>query len=145
MTHVRTQIRNAAVAALTGLATTGARVYPSRLLPLHDVDLPCLLVNTNEEAIAGQDISGVFQERVLQMTVRAAAKVSGTLDDALDALVADVETALDAQTFGGLAKSVDLQTITVEMDDTQEKPVGIAEMGYRITYYTAAGSPGTAL
>ena len=33
MAHARTQIRNAVVAALTGLATTGARVHASRMRP----------------------------------------------------------------------------------------------------------------
>lgn len=145
MTHVRTQIRDAAVSALTGLATTGTRVYPSRLTPLRDADLPCLLVMTNDEDIAGADVHGVLQERTLRLAVRAVAKISGTLDDTLDTIVAEVETALDAQTFGGLAKSVNLAAISIEMDDALEKPAGFAELAYTVTYYTAAGIPGTAL
>lgn len=145
MTHVRTQIRDAAVTALTGLATTGIRVYASRLQPLPDAMLPGLVVTTNDEEIAGQDVHGVIQERTLRLVVRCAAKASATLDDTLDAMIADVETALDDQTFGGLAKSVDLKSIAVDMDDLLEKPVGAAELTYTVTYYTAAGSPGTAL
>lgn len=145
MTHVRTQIRDAAVTTLTGLTTTGARVYPSRLTPLRDADLPCLLVMTNDEEIAGADVHGVLQERTLRLAVRAVAKVSGALDDTLDAMVAEVETALYAQTFGGLAKSVNLAAISIEMEDALEKQAGFAELAYTVTYYTAAGSPGTAL
>lgn len=145
MSHVRQQLRDAAVTALTGLTTTGARVYPSRLLPLRDTDLPCLLVQTNDEEIIGADVHGVLQERTLRLVVRCAAKITGTLDDTLDAMIAEVEAALDAQTFGGLAKSVNLTSIGIDMDDALDKPSGIAEISYTVTYYTAAGSPGTAL
>ena len=144
MNHVRTQLRDAVVTALTGLATTGARVFASRLLPLRDTDLPCLLVTTNDETIAGQDVHGVLLERALRIGVRCVAKVSGTLDDTLDTMIAEVEITLAGETFGGLAKIVDLTAIGIDMDDSLEKPAGVAELSYTVTYYTATGVPGTA-
>lgn len=144
MTHVRTIIRNAAIAALTGLVTSGSRVYPSRLLPLRDTDLPCLLITTNDEEIDGADVHAVLFERQLTLSVRCAAKVSGVLDDTLDTMIAEVETAISAHVFVQ-AKSVSLKSIRIDMDDSMDKPVGIAELSYVVTYYTAAGSPETAL
>lgn len=145
MSHVRAQLRAAAVALLAALPATAGRVYPSRLRPLRDADLPCLLVHTDDEDIASLDIGGDVLERRLRLVVRACVKTAGALDDALDALISEVETALAGQTFGGLAKSTELTAIGIEMDDALEKPAGDAALTYTVTYYTAAGSPGTAL
>ena len=54
MAHVRTSIRTAIASRLTGLTTTGSRVYPSRIQPLADANLPCLRVYLDEEEIAKQ-------------------------------------------------------------------------------------------
>ena len=105
--HVRAQLRAAAVALLAALPATAGRVYPSRLRPLRDADLPCLLVHTDDEEIAVLDIGGDVLERRLRLVVRACVKTAGALDDALDALIAEVEAGLAGQTFGGLAKSVE--------------------------------------
>ena len=56
MAHVRTSIRSAIVSRLTGLTTSGARVYPSRIHPLADANLPCLRVYLDEEEIDSESI-----------------------------------------------------------------------------------------
>jgi len=146
MSHVRQQIREAAATVLTGLTTTSTRVFQSRLRPLKDTDLPCLLVNTDDEDIETIGFTvGAQQERSLMLSIRAVAKVSSTLDDTLDTILAEVETALAAQTLGNRAKGLVLEKISIEMNDELEKPVGIATAQYRVTYYTATGTPGTAL
>lgn len=144
MSHVRQQIREAAAAALTGLTTTGARVFQSRIRPLRDADLPCLLVNTDEETIDGATIAGML-ERTLTLQIRAVAKVADDLDDTLDTMLAEVEVALATQTLGGRAKNIELTKIEIELNDDLEKPVGIATASYQVSYYTAAGIPGTAI
>lgn len=146
MSHVRQQIREAAASVLTGLATSGTRVFQNRLRPLADSDLPCLLVNTDDEQIESLGISAYSpQERVLDLMVRAVAKQSGTLDDTLDTLLYEVEVALANHTLGGLVKSLMLESIKIEMNDELEKPVGVASAHYKATYYAATGIPGTAL
>lgn len=145
MTHVRKQIRDAAVSALTGLTTTGARVYPSRLETITDADLPCLLVNTDDENIAGADVLDGVQERTLSLAIRACAKTTDNLDNLIDAMVSEVETALAGETLGGAAKMLQLTGVSIDMDNVIDRPVGIATITYSITYYTASGSPGTAL
>ena len=145
MSHVRRQIRSAAAAALTGLATTGDRVYPSRLSTVTDADLPCLLVNTDDEAIAGADVLDSVQERTLTLNIRACAKTTANLDDLLDTMAEEVETALAGETLGGAAKMIQLNSISIDMDAGLDCPAGIATMTYSITYYIASGSPGTAL
>lgn len=146
MSHVRQQIREAASTLLTGLTTTAARVYQSRIYTLRDTDLPCLLINTDDE----QDVTlglneYAAQERSLQLSIRCVSKQVADLDDKLDTMLAEVETALGNQTLGGKAKTLQLESIAIEMSDELEKPVGIATAVFRITYYTATGTPGTSL
>ena len=146
MSHVRRQIREAAATALTGLATTGARVFQSRLRPLRDADLPCLLVNTDDEEIDTLTIgSHPTQERQLALKVRAVAKDASDLDDTLDGIAEQVEPVLNGATLSGKAKKCLLASIRVEMDETLEKPVGTITLEYRVTYFTTPAAPGTAL
>lgn len=144
--HARQQIREAIAAAVTGLASTGNRVYQSRLYALRDPDLPCLLVNTDDEDIAPLTLHGPAQlERDLQVQVRGVAKVAANLDDTLDTLAAEVETALGNTTLSGLVRTLTLESIRVEFDDGLDKPVGVIALGYRASYFTVANAPTTAI
>lgn len=150
MAHVRSQIRDAFVTVLTGLTTSGTRVFPSRIHVLRDVDLPCLLVNLdNEEIEAATMHANPLLERSAELKVRACAKVVANLDDTLDTMVAEVEAAIAGaadQSFGGLIKPQALpSSLEIDFDESLEKPVGVATLTYRITYFTAAASPATAL
>ena len=146
MSHVRRQLREAAAAAVTGLATTQSRVFQSRVYPLRDADLPCLLVSTDEERIdAGNAAMGGELERELTLTVRGVAKANADLDDTLDAIAEQIEPVMNGATLGGKAKKCLLTAINVGMDDVLEKPVGSISLEYRITYFTSPAQPGTAL
>lgn len=144
--HVRQQIREAAASALTGLTTTAARVFQSRVRPLRDADLPCLLINTDDESIESTNaVAGGEIDRTLTLSVRAVAKVSDTLDDTLDTIAEQVEPVLNNATLGGLVRGLTLERIRVEMDDALEKPAGVLTLEYRAVYFTTPGQPGTAL
>lgn len=145
MTHARRSIREAAAAAVTGLATTGSRVYQSRLYTLRDADLPCLLVNTDDEAISNAVVASQILERQLTITVRCVAKATANLDDVLDQIIEEVEPVLNGATLGGSAKTLQLQSIGIEMVETLDKPAGVATLTYTATYYTAGNAPGTPL
>lgn len=142
--HARQLIREAAAAAVTGLATTAARVFQSRMR--EQEDLPCLLVTTNDEAIALQDLEGLVQERDIQIEFLGVAKAAADVDDVLDDIAAEVETAIGANnTLGGRVKRMELQGLRPEFDDALEQPVGLVRLTYRCTYFTNAGVPGTTL
>jgi hypothetical protein len=146
MSHVRQQIREAAAALVTGLATTSTRVFQSRIYPLRDADLPCLLVMTDDEDINSDGISSpALQDRTLRLVIKVVAKANANLDDALDSIAAEVETAIGSTTFSGKAKSCLLESINVDMSDELEKPSGTAALNFRVNYFTATGAPGTAL
>lgn len=148
--HVRQQIREAAAAALTGLSTTGARVYQSRVHVLGDADLPCIVITTNDETVERGSIGvQALLRRMLSLQVTAKAKATANLDDTLDTIVKEVETALNASvsanTLGGLAKHVDLSSVVIDMDGEGEKPVGQAVMNFNVYYMTAANAPDIAI
>ena len=134
MSHARTQIREACAARLLGLATTGDRVKQSRMHPA--IALPCLLVTTNDEEVSPGTVGGLYQRTVL-LVVRGYAKGSETLDDTLDQIALEVETALSAE------PRAELDKVEIDYDESLEKPVGSISLTYRVTYFTAAGSPGT--
>ena len=59
MSHVRQQIRERVATTLTGLTTTGSRVYQSRVYPLGPNNLPGLLVFTSSES-SEVDVMGIL-------------------------------------------------------------------------------------
>ena len=86
MAHARTQIRNAVVAALTGLSTTGARVHASRMRPTDA--LPALLITTDAEVI--EQGAQRRQMRTMDIVVRGLAKGGDGVDDTLDQIALEV-------------------------------------------------------
>lgn len=133
MSHARTQIRQAVATLLTGLATTGARVFQSRMRPQKDADLPCLLVTTESEDISG-DTFGDTQDRRLTVIVRGIALNSAALDQTLDQIALEVETAM-------ATSGANLRKIDVDFDDELEKPAGVIALVYEALYFTHAGNP----
>lgn len=136
MAHARQTIREAAATLLTGLTSTGSRVFQSRIVP--QTTLPCLLVMTDAEEIA----PGAFEkqlDRRLTLTVVGVAKAGATIDDNLDTIAAEVETAL------GSDYRYELTGIDVDFDETLEKPAGRITLTYSYRYFTNAGAPGIVL
>jgi hypothetical protein len=136
MSHARQQIREACAALVTGLTTTGSRVHQSRMRPQGSAGLPCLLVTTNDEEIQPGTIGNLY-ERTLTLVIRGFAMGSATLDDTLDQIAVEVETAM-----AGYTRAV-FDKLEVDFEDEIEKPVGSIALTYRVTYFTASGTPGT--
>lgn len=145
MAHVRKQIRESAATLVTGLATTGAHVFQRRGYPLKDADLPCLLVNTDDEDITTDSVGTLQLERTLRLSVRGVAKETTNLDDVLDTMLEEVETVLNGVTFSGKAKTCVLTSVRIQMDALQDAPVGVIDMGFSVIYFTAGSAPGTAI
>lgn len=147
MDHVRKQIREAAAAALTGLATTGSRVFQSRVYPMQDADLPGLRIYTDEESVEYDDAgTDNVQARTLTLVVEACAKANADLDDTLDQILKEAEVALTAsQTLGGLCKYTQISSITTELSGDGEKVTGVGRFTFKVMYYTRQSAPDTAL
>lgn len=142
-THVRQQIREAIATLVTGLSTTGSRVHQSRMRPRGEGELPCLLVHSNDvESISAAD-ADTLQQRDLPIVIRGLAKAGATLDDTLDAIALEVETAMASNPrLSGKAHRSQLTAVDTEFDDESDQPVGEIQLTYTFTYFVQAGTPG---
>lgn len=141
MSHAREAIRDAAVAALTGLATTGNRVKASWPYALPVEALPALVVFTPREQADDGFSSLSVQGRRLQLVVVGYA--DGVLvADTLDTIAAEVETALAASgRLGGLVRLIEYEGATVSIDGEASKRAGEIRLSFAVAYRTAPGNP----
>ena len=145
--HLRRQIREAVATAVTGLTTTGARVFQSRVYPLQDTELPALLVYSRSEISEPVTIhSPRMLDRALDLEIVAVAKATADLDDTLDQICKEVEIALAMPLAGlaSLAETISLQSTDIELRGETEKPTGRATMTYRVDYFNLENAPDTA-
>lgn len=144
--HLRQSIRGAIGAALTGLATTGANVFVSRVYPLQAAELPGLRVYAESESVEPATILN-WLERVVTIKVEAIAKSTLDWHDTIDTICAEVEVALanPVATLDGIAESVTLTGTTIEMSGTTEQPVGMATMTFAVMYFAAENAPDVAV
>lgn len=140
--HLHTQIRSAVVTALTGLATSGSRVYANRLMPLPDALSPTLNVTLDEErAEAATMHSPRMVDRELTVVVTAAAKATAALDDTLDQMGKEVEVALAGGiTVAGRVLDVFYTGMSFE-DEQGDKPVGARRMTFSIPFTAMSNAP----
>ena len=141
--HVRRQLRDAIETALTGLASTGAHVFKSRVYPLQAEDLPGLRFFTNDETATGLTVTNpTSYERDLEVVVEACVRQADDMDDELDQIMLEVETALaDGVALGGRTVWVNYGGCSIEMDDTAQQPQGVARMTFTAKLFTAAAAP----
>lgn len=142
MSHLRTHIRDAVVTRVTGLASTGLRVFKSFVAP--QADVPFLLVTLDGREDVLMDATSM-QERDLTFTVSGFVKKNGDVDADLDQIAFEVEGALAIDpTFGGHCTASWLEAIDSGIDAASlEQPAGRIDLRYRAKYFTHAGSPGT--
>ena len=145
MAHVRKQIRDAIGTRLTGLATTGSKVYPGRSLPLADDQSPPALCfytfPDSPDFENGELYDGVcLPLRVL--TVEIQGYYRGGSDDDLDQMAVEVEEAMYTDpTFGGLVQWTRLGDQDVGRDSDGARLEGVITMQFDVAYLAAEGSP----
>jgi hypothetical protein len=141
--HLRRQIREAAATTVTGLSTTGARVYQMRAYPLQDAELPGLLVFTKDETAERMTLPAPsIMERRLELVIEAYAKANSDLEDTLDGIAKEVEIAMAANPgLTGTAKSTTLRSSEVEVQDGAENPIGMLRLVYEVLYFARETAP----
>ena len=138
MAHGRKAIRDRVVTVCTGLTTTSTRVHKSRLYPLASGKLPALAIYALSEVSEAVTIGSPKYHRNLDIAIDAMAEANANVDDTLDLICEEVETAIGAdRTLNGLCKEATLVSTDIELSAEGEKPVGIARLVYRVTYRTA--------
>jgi hypothetical protein len=140
--HLHRQLREALETLLTGLATTGTRVYANRLQPMADANLPGLRVFMDEEKA---DILTVhypqMQDRNLAVIIECCAKASTVLDDTLDQISKEVEIAVaPGITIGSKTLAVFYAGMQFD-DDLADKPVGIKRLRFNLIYTAMSNAP----
>ena len=144
--HLRRQIRERAATTLTGLATTGSNVFQSRIYPLATAALPGLTIYTNAETVALTTMGATRTlHRDLELVVEGFAAVSTDLEDTLDQIGKEVETALAGDIgLSSLALDSYLTRVEVTFSGDGEKPAGLIRHTYAVLYRTAENAPDVA-
>ena len=145
--HVRMQIRNQVVTQLTGLTTTAARVFDSRVYPLEDANLPALLIYTKSETSEPIEIgTNRTSERLLSLNIEAYVKSTTNFEDTLDTICKEVEQAIAADpTLSGKAKDCYLESTEIEFNAEGEQPLAFCTLTFLTSYYVQEQSPDVAV
>ncbi len=145
MSHVRTQLRAAAVAALTGLPTTGANVFTGQAYPRQASQLPFLEISTLE----GSQLDGLpaLLNRSLVLRVRAVVRSADNTTDLLDQIALEVETVLLAGLAWGSGILLPQAISAAEPEPalTGDTPVAELLMSFDYTVFTQGSAPGVAI
>jgi len=141
--HVRQKILTALATRLTGLTTTGANVFRSRVYPLDTGQVPGLLIYAESETV--EPGSGRKSERQLTIKIEGYA-VGPAIDDILDQIALEVEIAIAAEpTLSGLCKDLLLLTTQIEKSGEPNQPMGLITLNFLAWYQAANGAPDQAL
>lgn len=143
MSHARTTIKNQIVAAVTGLTTTGSRVFGPERRRFSDEELPCLRVFTESEEV-DEEVEDKFagvQRRECVVVLEARVKDSGDIDTVIDNIDAETETAIYAASLS--THSIDYLGIEKDFEPGLDQPQCLAKMRYKAKYLTKAGTPGS--
>ena len=147
MAHVRKTIREYFGTQLTGLTTTGANAFESRVYPMQSAKLPALLIYTTTESSEEQAFSSKrVQNRLLSVEVQGFVRATSNFDDTLDLIAKEVEVAiLDDPSLGGLAINTQLTSTQADYSGEGEQPVGTIRLTFDVQYRTETGQPETAI
>jgi len=140
MAHKRKLIRDAVVAALTGLTTTGVNVSVDPVYDIEAVKLPQLVITTGDESADPVAYGSGYRtyQRVLNLSIEAIAQATTGLADTLDQIALEVETAINADpTLAATAMDAVLTGIRQQIEKASQ-PIGRMSIDYDITYVTEA-------
>ena len=138
--HARTQIRDATIQAVTGLALTGARVFAGQIYPLQEAELPGLCVYVNEES--SQLVTRSTLSRELSLKIEVYVKSNDDFDAILDDIASDIEVAIASNfNLNALVKDIHPSGLQKDLIKDGEKPIGIAVLSFNCTYFTTHNNP----
>lgn len=144
MAHARRQVRVAAVADLTGLPTTGPRVFTSRVAPLTKEEMPGLKIAIREET-GDWDAFGTLA-RTGRLIVEGWLQGNDDIEDRLDLLALEVERKIYAP--GGeleaLLQNIGPPTTSIDLPEPEEgnaRRTGVVRMLFPVVYRTGTDDP----
>lgn len=146
MAHYRTALRTALMTRLTGLVTTGSRVFIARDDAMRTAELPSLVIGIEEPDIITTTVhTSPTMEREVSVTVKGYASTTSDVDLTLNNIGEEVEIALGTPlTVVGIEVSLGLRNVSMETEQA-DKQSGLITMSYSTKVFTAAGNPGALL
>ena len=137
MTHRAETIMQAVVATLTGLTTTGARVYRARAYALPKADDNALAIFQGPDVV--QDDSTFHRiQSLLTVNIEAVAReATAQIDETLNLIRKEVMTAIGASTNLSLAFEIgalELQAEQPEISDDGDRPMARMRIVLGIQY-----------
>jgi hypothetical protein len=145
--HLRKQIREAIATAVTGLTTTGARVFQSRVYPLEETDFPALRIYTPSEQSRRETIHApALMSRTLLLRVEGVCRATADVDDTLDLIAKEVEIALamPCAALAGIASFLTLVATDIQIDSEGQQPTGAIALTYEVLYHSFENAPDVA-
>lgn len=136
MTHPRQDIRTTIAGLLEDAEIVPAgQVYSDRGLVTQVEDLPVINVTTGDEESSPRDLSTKPLRRTLTINVegKLTTALAENVDDALDSMAEDIETALNAEEFWGELEGKLVRTSS-SVDNGGDRPVGTLTMIYTLRY-----------
>ena len=146
MAHLRQSIRERIATDVTGLTPTGTNVFQSRVYPIEDSSLPCLLVySTSEDSEVTEMASPRPMTRTLNVVVQGVVGAT-TPDDTLDLISKEVEVALAGDvSINSLANNSFLSSTEIEFNAEGAKPIGTVILNYVVEYRNLDNNPESAI
>ena len=146
--HVKQQITAAFVSAVTGLSTTGSRVYQDRDTeerPLNADELPGLTVDDGGAAhvIAAKGVARLL-ERVMRVRVQAHVKAGSTPGTTLNQILKEVEVAVAGASLAGAKYATLVEESEREVSEAAETRTVRQAFVFEVLYYTAHDAPDVA-
>lgn len=137
MTHVRQQIREAAATALDGNTAAYDEIFSSLVFPADSSRLPLIHVHVDTEESEQASLGGLLT-RIASLRVTAIADESDErdIDNALDSLAAEIETALGGNTFSGIAKQTVLTGTDIQRSAEGNRATAAITLNYAVVYHT---------
>lgn len=142
--HLHRQIREAVATDLTGLTTSGARVYPNRLHPFEVSSLPGLRISVAEDTVTAATVHQPHvQEHALALVVECVARASVDLDDTCDQMAKEVEVALAGGVTVGTRTFYPVLTGSHYDDEAAGTPAGAKRLTFAFDYACLNTTPDT--
>lgn len=145
MSHGRQQIRDQVKTVFTGLATTGANAFTSRVYRFDTVELPGWSIRTPaEESEVGRMGSSPTLHRRLTIEAEGFAEDNDAIEDTLDTMAAEAEAAIGADiTLGGLVKETWLVRTETNFTADGDTVSGSVRLTFEAVYVTTVADPET--
>lgn len=143
MSHIRTRIRQNIVTTLTGLDNTGSNCFDTRVFAVHNSILPAICVYTQSETVRYPSM-GPPRTLIKRMSARIEVyvKTTGTYDEMVDQICADIEEALYTDlTRGGLAEDTRITSLDTDFSADGDQPVMVGRLTCEVDYFAVEGSP----